>query len=114
MAAVEDIATRGRICILDIEMEGVKQIRKHPQFADTARFLFLSPPSEEILEQRLRGRGTDAEEAIQKRLTQARKEMEYSKTPGVHDKIIVNNDLDQTYEDVRVWILNKDKATPST
>jgi len=102
--AIEDIAAQGRTCILDIEMEGVKQIKAHPKFKDTGRFLFLSPPSMEVLEKRLRGRQTDKEEAILKRLAQAKNEMEFSKT-GVHDKIVVNDDLDKAYGEARDWIL---------
>lgn len=68
-------------------MEGVKQI-KATEFP--ARYVFIAPPSEEELERRLRGRATDSEESIQKRLAQARNELAYSRTPGVHDKIIVN------------------------
>lgn len=86
--------------------QGVKQIKTHPSFAKTARFLFLSPPSIEVLEQRLRGRQTDKEDAIQKRLAQAHKEMEFSKTPGVHDKIVVNDDLDKAYAECKAFILD--------
>ncbi len=56
-----------------------------------ARFVFIAPPSEEELEKRLRGRGTEKEDSIQKRLNQAKVELEYAKVPGVHDRIIVNN-----------------------
>lgn len=104
MATIKEIAARGRTCILDIEMEGVKQIKAHPTFKSSARFLFLSPPSLEVLERRLRGRQTDKEEAILKRLAQAKNEMEFAKT-GVHDKIVVNDDLDKAYEEVKQWIL---------
>ena len=86
----------------------MKQIRAHPKYASTARFLFLSPPSPDILEQRLRGRQTDSEDAIQKRLKQAVKEMEFAKTPGVHDKIVVNDDLDTAYEEARKWIVEEE------
>lgn len=74
--------------VLDIEMEGVKQIKTT---GFPARYVFIAPPSEEVLEKRLRGRGTDKEESILKRLAQAKLELDYAKTPGVHDKIIVNN-----------------------
>lgn len=67
-------------------MEGVKQIQAS---GFPARYVFIAPPSEEELEKRLRGRGTDKEEDILKRLTQAKNELAFSKT-GVHDKIIVN------------------------
>ena len=73
-----------------------------------ARFLFLSPPSLEILEQRLRGRGTDSEDAIQKRLAQAEKEMAFAEE-GAHEKIIVNNELDKAYKEVEEWIVDGGK-----
>jgi guanylate kinase len=72
-----------------------------------ARFIFLQPPSVEILEQRLRGRGTDKEEAIQERLKQAEKEIEYSKTPGVHEKIVVNDDLEKAWSEFREFCLEE-------
>lgn len=57
----------------------------------------------EVLEQRLRGRATDKEEAIQERLKQAEKEIEFAKTPGVHDRIIVNDDLERAWEEFRTF-----------
>jgi guanylate kinase len=103
--AVEAIERTGKTCILDIEMEGVKQVHKSHL---KARYLFLQPPSEEELEKRLRGRGTDKEEDIQKRLAQAKKELEYAKTPGVHDKVVVNDDLDKAYTEVEKFCLAED------
>jgi guanylate kinase len=73
---------------LDIEVEGVKQIQAS---GFPARYVFIAPPSEEELEQRLRGRGTETEASIQKRLNQAKVELEYAKIAGVHDRTIVNN-----------------------
>ncbi|KAK4987610.1 guanylate kinase [Elasticomyces elasticus] len=96
--AVKSVAEKGRICILDIEMEGVKQVKKSDL---NARFLFLQPPSVEVLEKRLRGRATDKEEAIKERLAQAEKEIEYSKQAGVHDRIIVNDDLEKAWAEFR-------------
>lgn len=71
-----------------------------------ARFLFLSPPSLEELERRLRGRETETDESIRKRLDQANKELEFSKQPGSHDKLVVNNDLEKAYEELRDWIVD--------
>ncbi|KAF2690756.1 guanylate kinase [Lentithecium fluviatile CBS 122367] len=106
--AVEDIAEKGQICILDIEMEGVKQVANHPTFP-RPRFLFLSPPSKEVLEQRLRGRATDKEEAILKRLKQAEAEMDFANSPDApHDKIIVNDDLEKAYQEVKEFIVGKE------
>lgn len=119
MQAVKDVAGKGRTCILDIEMEvsvtvrnrnstiangrneqGVKQVKKTDL---NARFLFVQPPSVEILEARLRGRGTDAEADIQARLQQAIKEIEYSQTPGAHDHIIVNDDLERAWAEFKAF-----------
>ena len=63
----------------------------------------------EILEQRLRGRGTDKEEAILERLKQAEKEIEYSKTPGVHDQIIVNDDLEKAWQEFEAFCVPDNK-----
>lgn len=51
------------------------------------------------IEQRLPHRGTESEEDVPKRLAQARVELEYADTLGVHDVIIVNDELEETYEE---------------
>ena len=86
-------------------LKGLKQVKKTDL---NARFLFLSPPSLEILEERLRGRGTDKEEDIQQRLAQAKNEMDYAQTPGVHDKTIVNNDLEKAWQEFREFCVPAD------
>ncbi|KAJ5808920.1 hypothetical protein N7474_010189 [Penicillium riverlandense] len=101
--AVKDVADKSRICILDIEMEGVKQVKRTDL---NARFLFLSPPSLEELERRLRGRGTESEDSLGQRLAQARNELEYAQQPGAHDKIVVNDDLETAYTDLRDWVVD--------
>ena len=63
----------------------------------------------EILEARLRGRGTDDEESVRKRLDQAKKEMAFAKEDGAHDKIIVNDDLDTAYRQVEEWVVDGGK-----
>ncbi|KAF7882430.1 uncharacterized protein EAF02_005793 [Botrytis sinoallii] len=78
-----------------------------------ARYVFISPPSTaelspyQVLEKRLRGRGTEKEESIQKRLEQAKLELEYSKKEGLHDKIIVNDDLEVAYKELEDYIFGK-------
>jgi guanylate kinase len=96
--AVEDVAQTGRICVLDVDKQGVQSIRKtdlHPVF------IYISPPSYEILEQRLRARKTDSESAIEKRLKESKESMEFSKKPGVYDYIILNDKLDVAYKDLK-------------
>lgn len=50
------------------------------------------------------GRGTEKPESIAKRLAQAKNELEYSRTPGVHDVIIVNDDLETAYKQLEDFI----------
>lgn len=72
--AVDDVRCTGKICVLDIEMEGVKQVKR----TDLDPLLvFVMPPSIEELEKRLRGRNTEHEQALRKRLETAKKEIEF-------------------------------------
>ena len=85
----------------------MKQVKKTDL---NARFLFLSPPSLEILETRLRGRGTDQEEDIKKRLDQAKNEMEFSTSENApFEKKIVNDDLEEAYKKVEEWVIDGGK-----
>ena len=88
--------------------QGVKQVKKTDL---NARYVFVAPPSFEALEARLRGRGTEKEESIQKRLQQAKLEMEYSKTEGVHDVVIVNDDLEMAYKELEKHVFGKGQKT---
>jgi len=78
----------GNSVIFDVDVEGGLSLTKH--FGEKALAIFIKPPSIEILEKRLRGRGTETEEKIQKRLAKTGKELEYAKW---FDHIIVNDDL---------------------
>ena len=82
----------------------MKQVKRT---ALNARYLFLSPPSLTVLEERLRGRGTETEESLQKRLAQAQRELEFSREEGVHDKVVVNDDLERAYREVERWVLGE-------
>ncbi|ABN67140.1 guanylate kinase (GUK1) [Scheffersomyces stipitis CBS 6054] len=99
--AVKDVADTGKICLLDIDMQGVKSVKKTDL---NARYLFLSPPSIESLRERLVGRGTETDDSLEKRISAASAELEYAKT-GAHDKIIVNDDLDKAYQEFKEFIL---------
>ena len=96
--AVQDVAQTGRICLLDVDKEGVKNIRKTDL---NPLFIYISPPSYEILEKRLRGRQTDSEAAIEKRLKEAKESMEFSKEPGMYDHVILNDKLEVAYQAFR-------------
>ncbi|CCU78325.1 putative guanylate kinase [Blumeria hordei DH14] len=101
-ATIQDVINSHRVPVLDIEMEGVKQIKDSEI---DARYVFISPPSLELLEQRLRGRGSEKEDSIQKRLAQAKYELEYAAIDGTYDTIIVNDVLEKAYEELEAFIL---------
>ena len=63
------------------------------------KYLFIEPPSLTELENRLRGRNTETEDKIKIRLKNAAGELQYGKTEGNFDKILTNNELDQTIAD---------------
>lgn len=57
-----------------------------------------------MLEERLRGRGTENEDSLQKRLKQAEVEMEFAK--GAGEKVVLNDDLERAYQEVEEWVLD--------
>ncbi|KAI5956480.1 GUK1 [Candida jiufengensis] len=101
--AVKDVADTGKICLLDIDMQGVKSVKNTDL---NAKYLFISPPSIKELRERLEGRGTETKESLEKRLDAATNEMEYAET-GAHDLIIVNDDLDKAYIEFKNFILDQ-------
>ncbi|XP_013855939.1 guanylate kinase 1b isoform X2 [Austrofundulus limnaeus] len=103
-AAVEDVRAKNLICILDVDIQGVRRIKKTDL---NPIYISIQPPSMEILEKRLRDRQTETEESLQKRLEAARIDMELSKEPGVFDIVIINDDLEKAYEELKA-ILNEE------
>jgi len=81
---------RGVDVLLEIEVQGAAQIRAR---RDDARLIFLLPPSWEELERRLRTRGADADEVVERRLTIARREILAVRE---FDYAVVNDDLEET------------------
>lgn len=85
---IEEHMEAGDDVILEIDVQGALQVRdKFPG----ARLVFIAPPSFEELERRLRGRATDADDVIARRLANARGEMDAAEQ---YDLVIVNDDLD--------------------
>lgn len=113
IAAVEAVQKENRICVLDIDIQGVMKVKKSSL---KPIYLFIAPPSMDELEKRLRGRGTEAEEAVQKRLGNAKKELDYGQQSGNFDRIFVNADLKATFEDMaaafREWYPELDEVAP--
>ena len=85
---VEEQLDQGRDVLLEIEMQGGMLVKQ--QFPDSL-LIFISPPSAEVLKERLAGRGTESPEEIKRRLQRAVEEVKYMKD---YDYIIVNDDLE--------------------
>jgi guanylate kinase len=83
---------RGRLVILEIDVQGAEQIKK--KMPDSFG-LFILPPSEEKLLERLRARKRESEDVIQRRFAAAREEIARAKGNGAYDAFIVNDDLDR-------------------
>ena len=86
---MERIWNNGKVIIFDVDVMGGINLKR--LFGEDACSMFIMPPSIEELERRLRGRGTDAEEVIQKRVAKA--EFEISKAPEF-DHVVINDKLD--------------------
>ena len=84
------LEVRSHDVLLEIEVQGAAQVRER---RPDARFIFLLPPSMQVLEARLRGRGTDSDDAVNRRLAMADRELEAIR---FFDYAVVNDDLDAT------------------
>ena len=86
----------GRVIVFDVDVNGGCNIKRY--FGDDALSIFVMPPSLEVLEQRLRSRGTDSEEAIVKRLGRSAEEL---KQAPQFDVTIVNDDLQRAVAEAK-------------
>ncbi|MCQ2463810.1 MAG: guanylate kinase [Clostridia bacterium] len=93
-APVEKWLEEGKVVFLVIEVNGGENIKKY--FPDAEK-IFILPPSLGVLEQRLRGRGTEDDDAVSRRMTIAREEI---KRAVEYDYIIVNDLLDDAVNSV--------------
>lgn len=90
-ASVRTCRNQGKICVLDIDSQGVRSMKKIPNLRPI--YAFIRPPSISALEARLRGRKTETEESLKRRLAAAEQEMRFGAEAGNFDVTIVNDDL---------------------
>ena len=101
LSEVERVTGEGRNLIMDIDVKGALNVKK--RFGDEAVSIFIMPPSLEELERRLRGRQTDSEEAISRRLGKAGYEMTFA---SEFDERVVNDNLSRAASEVEEIIRN--------
>ncbi len=104
---VEEKLQQGFDVLLEIELAGARQVvEKRP---DAIR-IFLKPPSMDELERRLRDRAQDSEASIQRRLTQARAELD---ALDEFDHVIINDDVDQAIQELEELLYFSPRANPA-
>jgi guanylate kinase len=110
---VEEQLAVGHDVLLDIEVQGASQVAQRVRgggfaYPDALVQIFLMPPSMELLERRLRRRGTDNEETIRKRLAIAQLEMEHWRE---YDYVIISGHLDDDFEQAKAIVIAEKRKT---
>ena len=93
---VRDRLDEGKVVVLEIDVQGAILVRRR---MPDAFGIFILPPSEEALLQRLRDRKREPEEVIQRRFAEAQHEIAAAKSSGAYDRFITNDDLDRALEE---------------
>ncbi len=96
---VETELRNGSIVLLDIDVQGADAVKRI--FGADAHAIFIAPPSFDVLEARLRARGTDSEETIAVRLKNAKGEMARQND---YDYCLINDDLESAYKKLRAQV----------
>ena len=91
---VKEKIEKGINVLLEIELEGARQIRK--SFPEALQ-IFLAPPNLPELEKRIRGRGTENEESIRDRLAIAKKELSAKEE---FDAVVINDDMEKAFKEI--------------
>lgn len=101
---VEAALAAGRPALLEIDLQGARQVR---QTMPEARFVFLAPPSWEELVNRLVGRGTESEEEQRRRLTTAKVEMA---AQAEFDHVVINDEVERATDELARLIYGQDQV----
>lgn len=98
MHAVRDALAAGGLVLLEIDWQGARQVRAR---LPDARTIFILPPTRQTLELRLRGRSTDSEAVIERRLQDARRDIAHWTE---FDYVVINDRFEQAVEDLRAIV----------
>ena len=107
--ALRDVQKQGRRCLLDIDVQGVQALKKQNVCTGSQwqpRFVFIAPPSLELLAERLSSRGTEDEASLRRRTAMAKTELDYGLQEGNFDAIIINDDLDKACHEFAQTVQN--------
>jgi guanylate kinase len=98
---VEEALSNGEQLLLEIDWQGARQVRAR---IPEAMSIFILPPSRAALEQRLKGRSTDSDEVIQRRLRDAAHDLDHWRE---FDYAVINDRFEQAIEDLRAIVENR-------
>ncbi len=102
-AALEEAASRGEHVVLDIDVQGARQIRDS---VPDARLIFVLPPSVAVLMKRLMGRGTEGARELERRLRSALDELQAA---SEFEHRVVNDDLDRCLEEIEEIVAGRQR-----
>lgn len=101
--AIRDALDLNRNLILEVDIEGVKALSSIKEIAPV--FIFIKPPSKQLLFERLASRGSESLETLRRRLAKADEELEFASSGLVpFDLILINDDLDDTYRNLKHFL----------
>lgn len=100
-SSLDKQTSSGLDVLLDIDTQGARNIKKH---FESSVLIYMLPPSLEVLEKRLKDRGTDEEQVIKTRMQKA---LEDIKNCVWYDYVIINDDLEKAVEDVQAVIISE-------
>jgi guanylate kinase len=103
---VEEQLRRGRLVILEIDVQGARQVKS---IIPRAFGLFVLPPNEAVLLERLRSRRREDEDVIRRRFSEAKREIEQARASGAYDAFVVNDDLGRAVAEA-VGVVNAERA----
>ena len=104
-SAVDDVINQGKICILDIDLQGAQSVY-NLGLRHKVKFMYIKPPNLDDLRARLAERNTEKKEEVEKRMLNSAKEIEALNNQLRHmfDCIIINQELNQCYKDILVYL----------
>lgn len=106
-SSLQEVQNRGCLCMIDVDVQGARSLRAA---GVEGTYVFVSPPSKEVLEERLRGRGTESEEVVKKRLSAAQREIDASAEAGLFDHVLCNDDVKAAYARLKTHLSPSLKA----
>jgi guanylate kinase len=104
-APMERALEEGKVYLVEIDVQGGAQLKA---LGVTGEYVFIAPPDMQVLQERLRRRGTDGPDVIERRLKKAREEMDAREK---YDHVVVNDDLEQAVREVRALAGLDDRAS---